>query len=52
MEAIKETTPLNEQDKNLLSDLTSTFDLVTQTIIGLDQEDIFNELKDLNRKTS
>ena len=31
--------PLTAEDRELLSDLTSTFDLGTQTIIGLDEED-------------
>ena len=30
---------LTAEDRELLSDLTSTFDLGTQTIIGLGQED-------------
>ena len=31
--------PLTAEDRELLSDLASTFDLGTQTIIGLGQED-------------
>ena len=31
--------PLTAEDRELLSDLTSTFDLGTQTIIALGQED-------------
>ena len=31
--------PLTIEDRKLLSDLSSTFDLGTQTIIGLDEED-------------
>ena len=31
--------PLTAEDRELLSDLTSTFDLGTETIIGLGQED-------------
>jgi len=31
--------PLTTEDRELLSDLSSTFDLGTQTIIGLGQED-------------
>jgi len=31
--------PLTAEDRKLLSDLSSTFDLGTQTIIGLDEED-------------
>ena len=37
--------PLNCDDRKLLSDLTSTFDLGTQTIIGQD-EDIIDDLVD------
>ena len=31
--------PLTAEDRELLSDLSSTFDLGTQTIIGLGQDD-------------
>ena len=31
--------PLTTEDRKLLSDLSSTFDLGTQTIIGLGEED-------------
>jgi len=31
--------PLTAEDRKLLSDLSSTFDLGTQTIIELDEED-------------
>ena len=31
--------PLTAEDRKLLSDLSSTFDLGTQTIIGQDEED-------------
>ena len=31
--------PLTAEDRELLSDLTPTFDLGTQTIIGLGQDD-------------
>ena len=31
--------PLTAEDRKLLSDLSSTFDLGTQTIIKLDEED-------------
>jgi|TARA_B100000579_G_scaffold33517_1_gene23395 hypothetical protein len=34
-----QTSPLNAEDRKLLSDLSSTFDLGTQTIIGQDEED-------------
>ena len=39
--------PLNKQDKELLSDLKSTFDLGTQTIIGQDEDEIIDDLIDL-----
>ena len=32
--------PLNQKDRELLSDLKSTFDLGTQTIIGQDEDEI------------
>ncbi len=38
---------LNAEDRKLLSDLTSTFDLGTQTIIGTDQDEIIDDLSDL-----
>ena len=39
--------PLNQEDRELLSDLTSTFDLGTQTIIGQDEDEIVDDLIDL-----
>ena len=39
--------PLNQEDRELLSDFKSTFDLGTQTIIGLDEDEIVDELIDL-----
>ena len=38
--------PLNQEDRELLSDLKSTFDLGTQTIIGQDDE-MVDDLIDL-----
>ena len=38
---------LNQEDRELLSDLKSTFDLGTQTIIGQDEDEIIDELIDL-----
>ena len=32
--------PLNQEDRELLSDLKSTFDLGTQTIIGQDKDEM------------
>ncbi len=47
--------PLNQKDRELLSDLKSTFDLGTQTIIGQDEDEIIDDLIDLmaekNRRT-
>ena len=43
--------PLNQEDRELLSDLKSTFDLGTQTIIRLDDEtvdDPINSMTDRN----
>ena len=39
--------PLNLEDRELLSDLKSTFDLGTQTIIGQDEDEIVDDLNDL-----
>ena len=39
--------PLNQEDRALLSDLKSTFDLGTQTIIGQDEDEIVDDLIDL-----
>jgi len=39
--------PLNQEDRELLSDLTSTFDLGTQTIIGEDEDEVVDDLIDL-----
>ena len=39
--------PLNQEDRELLSDLKSTFDLGTQTIIGQDEDEIIDDLIDL-----
>ena len=38
---------LNKEDRELLSDLKSTFDLGTQTIIGQDEDEIVDDLIDL-----
>ena len=38
---------LNQEDRELLSDLKSTFDLGTKTIIGQDEDEIFDDLNDL-----
>ena len=39
--------PLNQEDRDLLSDLSSTFDLGTQTIIGQDEDEIMDDIVDL-----
>tara|TARA_Y100001968_G_scaffold277160_1_gene271836 strand:- start:1121 stop:1294 length:174 start_codon:yes stop_codon:yes gene_type:complete len=39
--------PLNQEDRDSLSDLKSTFDLGTQTIIGQDEDEIVDDLIDL-----
>ena len=39
--------PTNQEDRELLSDLKSTFDLGTQTIIGQDEVKIVDDLFDL-----
>tara|TARA_Y100001968_G_C19287992_1_gene682722 strand:+ start:845 stop:1024 length:180 start_codon:yes stop_codon:yes gene_type:complete len=43
---------LKKEDIDLLSDLTTTFDLGTQTIIGRDEDEIIDELSDLMSETS
>ena len=47
MHNIEKINPLNQEDRELLSDLKSTFDLGTQTIIGQDEDEIFDDLNDL-----
>ena len=47
MQNIEKTNPLNREDRELLSDLKSTFDLGTQTIIGQDEDEIVDDLIDL-----
>tara|TARA_B100000945_G_scaffold226573_1_gene183339 strand:+ start:126 stop:293 length:168 start_codon:yes stop_codon:yes gene_type:complete len=47
MNNFNKTNPLNQEDRELLSDLKSTFDLGTQTIIGQDEDEIVDELIDL-----
>ena len=37
----------NQEDRDLLSDLNSTFDLGTQTIIGQDEDEIMDDIVDL-----
>ena len=44
MEDLHTVNPLSEDDRKLLSDLTTTFDLGTQTIIGKDEDELNDEL--------
>jgi len=39
--------PINAEDRKLLSNLRSTFDLGTKTIIGRDEDEIIDDLSDL-----
>ena len=39
--------PLNQEDRKLLSNLKSTFDLGTQSIIGQNEDEIVDDLIDL-----
>ena len=39
--------PLNQEDRELLSDLKSTFDIGTQTIIGQDEDGIADNQNNL-----
>ena len=39
--------PLTDQDRKLLSDLSETFDLGTQSIIGQHEDDISADISDL-----
>ena len=43
---------LSQADRELLSDLKSTFDLGTQTIIGQDEEERVEELTDLTTESN
>ena len=47
MQNIDKINPLNQEDRELLYDLKSTFDLGTQTIIGQDEDEIVDDLIDL-----
>tara|TARA_Y100001968_G_C19107682_1_gene595658 strand:- start:377 stop:526 length:150 start_codon:yes stop_codon:yes gene_type:complete len=42
--------PLNEHDRILLSDLSATYDLGTQTLIGQHEDEIIDDLADLMRE--
>ena len=47
MKDLDKINPLNQEDRELLSDLKSTFDLGTQTIIGQHEDEIIDDLMDL-----
>ena len=47
MDAFDKINPINAKDRELLSDLRSTFDLGTKTIIGKDEDEIIDDLSDL-----
>ncbi len=47
MKDLDKINPLTQEDKDLLCDLKSTFDLGTKTIIGQDEDEIFDDLIDL-----
>ena len=47
MQSFDKINTLNQEDRELLSDLKSTFDLGTQTIIGQDEDEIVDDLIDL-----
>jgi len=44
--------PLDFEDRKLLSDFTTTFDLGTQTIIGQHEDENMNETLDLITETN
>ena len=47
MQNLDKINPLNADDRKSLSDLTSIYDLGTQTIIGQDEDKMFDNLVDL-----
>ena len=47
MQNLDKINSINQEDLKLLSDLKSTFDLGTQTIIGQDEDEIVDDLNDL-----
>ncbi len=47
MQNLDKINTLNKEDRELLSDLKSTFDLGTQTIIGIDEDEKDDDLTDL-----
>ena len=47
MQKFDKINPLNQEDRELLSDLKSTFDLGTQTILRQDEDELADDLIDL-----
>tara|TARA_B100000965_G_C19291702_1_gene626136 strand:- start:274 stop:441 length:168 start_codon:yes stop_codon:yes gene_type:complete len=47
MDYLDKINPLTDQDRKLLTDLSDTFDLGTQSIIGQHEDDITAEISDL-----
>ena len=47
MQDVDKINPLDQKDRELLSDLKSTLNLGTQTIIGQDEDEIIDDLIDL-----
>ena len=47
MENFDKINPLSQEDRELLSDLKSIFDLGTQTIIGKNEDEIIDDLIEL-----
>ena len=44
--------PINAEDRKLLSNLRSTFDLGTKTIIETDEDEIIDNLSDLMKEVN
>ena len=47
MDDLNQINPLCDQERQLLSDLTKTFDLGTQFILGQHEDEIVDDLSDL-----
>ena len=47
MDAFDKINTISAEDRELLSDLRSTFDLGAKTIIGKDEDEIIDDLSDL-----
>ena len=48
MQNIDKINPLNQEDRELLSDFKSNFDLGTQTIIGQDEDELIDLMTEYN----